>query len=140
MSIAHWLEVGATGSYGTVVEPCNYQTKFPVTSKVLPHYFRGETLIEAYWKSVLWPGEGLFVGEPLAKPWGSRVQIEDDRITIETTILDPTKVYEVVAGPTADGPFEVVLPGVAVPDHRLAQLVIEPAGAFSPYYLLRTVP
>jgi xylose isomerase len=27
-------------------------------------------LIEAYWKSVAWPGQGLFVGEPLARPWG----------------------------------------------------------------------
>jgi uncharacterized protein (TIGR03790 family) len=140
MSIARWLEVGATGSFGTVVEPCNYPMKFPVTSRVLPHYFRGETLIEAYWKSVQWPGEGLFVGEPLARPWGSRVTLEADRIVIETTILDPAKVYEVVAGPSVDGPFEVVLPNVTVPNHRLAELSIEPAGAFSAYYVLRALP
>ncbi len=30
MSALRWLEAGATGSYGTVVEPCNYVTKFPV--------------------------------------------------------------------------------------------------------------
>ena len=30
---------------------------------------RGETLIEAYWKSVLMPGQGIFIGEPLAAPW-----------------------------------------------------------------------
>jgi len=33
-------------------------------------YVRGESLIEAYWKSVRWPGQGLFLGEPLARPWG----------------------------------------------------------------------
>ncbi len=69
MSAAAWLEAGATASYGTVVEPCNYTTKFPQTSVLLEHYFRGEPIIEAYWKSVSMPGEGLFIGEPLARPF-----------------------------------------------------------------------
>jgi hypothetical protein len=30
----------------------------------------GATAIEAYWKSVAWPAQGLFVGEPLAAPYG----------------------------------------------------------------------
>ena len=25
--------------------------------------------IEAYWKSVAWPGQGVFIGEPLARPY-----------------------------------------------------------------------
>jgi len=29
MSSLRWLEAGATGSYGTVVEPCNFKAKFP---------------------------------------------------------------------------------------------------------------
>jgi hypothetical protein len=32
-------------------------------------YLQGETLIEAYWKSVLMPGQGIFIGEPLAAPF-----------------------------------------------------------------------
>ena len=36
---------------------------------LIDHYYRGATLMEAYWKSVQWPGQGLFVGEPLAKPF-----------------------------------------------------------------------
>ena len=32
-------------------------------------YLRGNSLIEAYWKSVAWPGQGIFIGEPLAKPF-----------------------------------------------------------------------
>jgi hypothetical protein len=32
-------------------------------------YQAGDTLLEAYWKSVRTPGQGLFVGEPLARPW-----------------------------------------------------------------------
>ena len=37
--------------------------------KLAARYMRGETLIEAYWKSVAWPGQGLFIGEPLAAPF-----------------------------------------------------------------------
>jgi len=69
MPATDWLRAGATASYGTVTEPCNYPEKFPRASVMVRQYQRGQTLIEAYWKSVQWPGEGLFVGEPLAKPW-----------------------------------------------------------------------
>jgi len=69
MSALRWLEAGATGSYGTVVEPCNLPPKFPQPSVVIAHYLLGETLIEAYWKSVLMPGQGIFIGEPLASPF-----------------------------------------------------------------------
>lgn len=68
MSSLRWLEAGATGSYGTVVEPCNFPGKFPNIDVVMSHYLAGETLIEAYWKSVAMPGQGLFIGEPLAAP------------------------------------------------------------------------
>ena len=64
-----WLEAGATASYGTVVEPCNLPQKFPHPAVAMHHYLAGETLIESYWKSVRMPGQGVFVGEPLAAPF-----------------------------------------------------------------------
>ena len=64
MSSLRWLEAGATGSYGTVVEPCAFTQKFPRPDIVIDRYLDGETLLEAYWKSVAWPGQGLFVGRP----------------------------------------------------------------------------
>jgi uncharacterized protein (TIGR03790 family) len=69
MSSLQWLEAGATGSYGTVVEPCNFTAKFPNPGLLMRHYLNGETLIEAYWKSVAMPGQGIFIGEPLAAPY-----------------------------------------------------------------------
>lgn len=69
MNILEWLKAGVTGSYGAVVEPCNFPAKFPNPGLVMYHYLRGSTLIEAYWKSVAQPGQGIFVGEPLAKPF-----------------------------------------------------------------------
>lgn len=69
MSALRWLEAGATGSYGTVVEPCNFLAKFPNVGLLMKRYLSGETLIEAYWKSVAMPGQGIFIGEPLARPF-----------------------------------------------------------------------
>ena len=72
MSALRWLEAGATASYGTVAEPCNMPQKFPRPEIAIAHYLRGETLLEAYWKSVEMPGQGIFVGEPLAAPFRVR--------------------------------------------------------------------
>jgi uncharacterized protein (TIGR03790 family) len=69
MSALEWLKQGATASYGTVSEPCSHPGKFPNPAIFFDHYLRGETLLEAYWKSVAMPGQGLFVGEPLARPY-----------------------------------------------------------------------
>lgn len=68
-TVLEWLKAGLTASYGTVEEPFAHEEKFPRVSVLLDHYQRGATLIEAYWKSVLRPGQGLFVGEPLARPY-----------------------------------------------------------------------
>lgn len=72
MSALKWLEAGASGSYGTVVEPCNHPSKFPNPGLFLTYYRRGDTLIESYWRSVAMPDQGVFIGEPLARPWGPR--------------------------------------------------------------------
>jgi uncharacterized protein (TIGR03790 family) len=69
MSSLRWLDAGATASYGSVSEPCNYWQKFPNPAVLLKHYLAGESVIAAYWKSVMWPAQGLFIGEPLAAPY-----------------------------------------------------------------------
>ncbi len=71
MSALEWLKQGATASYGSVTEPCNHLGKFPDPGVLMNHYLRGDTLLEAYWKSVAMPGQGLFIGEPLARPFGT---------------------------------------------------------------------
>jgi uncharacterized protein (TIGR03790 family) len=63
-----FLEAGASGSYGTIVEPCNYTQKFPDPVDYF-YQTRGFSLAEAYYQSVLNPFEGLFVGEPLTAPF-----------------------------------------------------------------------
>lgn len=74
MSILRWLDAGATASYGSVVEPCSFTQKFPNPGIVIERYTSGESLIEAYWKSVAWPGQGVFVGELMAAPYADPAQ------------------------------------------------------------------
>ncbi|HAT33820.1 MAG TPA: TIGR03790 family protein [Janthinobacterium sp.] len=69
MSSLRWLDAGATASYGTVSEPCNYWQKFPHPTALLKYYLSGASALEAYWKSVAWPAQGVFIGEPLAAPY-----------------------------------------------------------------------
>jgi uncharacterized protein (TIGR03790 family) len=69
MSVLEWIEAGATASYGTVSEPCSHPQKFPHPQMLLQAYVHGATALEAYWKSVAWPLQGVFVGEPLAAPF-----------------------------------------------------------------------
>jgi len=91
MSALAWLEAGATGSYGTVVEPCNFPGKFPNPALLMRDYLNGATLIEAYWRSVAMPGQGLFIGEPLASPYrGCRLR------------TNPSGLFEFASGPRSN--------------------------------------
>jgi uncharacterized protein (TIGR03790 family) len=108
MSSLAWLQAGATGSYGAVVEPCNYPAKFPVPGVAMAHYLQGETLIEAYWKSVQMPGQGLFIGEPLARPFaGITHRAREGGVALEARLLAPG-LYDVQAAPSMMGPYRSV--------------------------------
>ena len=120
MSAFEFLKAGATGSYGTVVEPCAFQEKFPNPQISIPTYFGGATLIEAYWKSVAWPAEGIFLGEPLARPFGKGYAstFEGGTLTIETTALVPSTKYLIEAGDSENGPFTTIQDDLSIPKYR----------------------
>ncbi|NJL25732.1 MAG: TIGR03790 family protein [Calothrix sp. SM1_5_4] len=63
------MQAGATASFGTVREPCNFTQKFPNPAFTLNRYLRGDSLLEAYWRGLQWTTEGVLVGEPLARPF-----------------------------------------------------------------------
>ena len=105
MSSVRWLEAGATGSFGTVVEPCNHLAKFPNPAVAMYWYLAGNSLIEAYWKSVQWPGEGIFIGEPLAKPYGGfSVHRDKNEIVLRTQSLPPGN-YGLFGATSLVGPY-----------------------------------
>jgi uncharacterized protein (TIGR03790 family) len=105
MSALEWLSAGATASYGTVTEPCNHPAKFPSPGLFLAHYLGGATLLEAYWKSVAWPGQGVFVGDPLARPYGARWR-EDGQGGWELQAYAALpQHYRVSTAPSVVGPY-----------------------------------
>lgn len=69
MTTMSWIQAGATATHGTVSEPCAHLQKFPHPQVLLLFYAQGASALEAYWKSVAWPRQSLFVGEPLAAPF-----------------------------------------------------------------------
>lgn len=68
-----WIAAGATASHGSASEPCAHLQKFPHPQLLLGHYLQGASAIEAYWKSVAWPQQSVFIGEPLAAPFARAV-------------------------------------------------------------------
>ena len=63
-----FMNAGASGSYGTVTEPCAYLQKFPSPQDYF-YQARGFSLAECYYMSLANPYQGLIVGEPLAAPF-----------------------------------------------------------------------
>lgn len=134
MSCTEWLKAGATASFGTVREPCNFPTKFPNTFGFLRDYFRGQTLIEAYWKSVAWPGEGIFVGEPLAAPWDwHEITYDPDAglLEITATFLRPYTKYDIEEADSEDGPWTTLFEGQIPKEQTLTIPIMD---VTSPFY------
>lgn len=107
MSSLRWLEAGATASYGTVIEPCSFPQKFPSPVVAMFHYALGASALEAYWKSVAWPGQGVFIGEPLAKPFAPLLrEMSSDRF--ELKIFSPRAGrLKIEKSYSAAGPFKL---------------------------------
>ncbi len=135
MSALRWLEAGATGSYGAVVEPCNFPAKFPVPEIAIARYLSGESLIESYWKSVAMPGQGIFIGEPLAKPFGGfHTTRNGNQLTIYSPTL-PSGNYQLYGATTPQGPFTLsATASTLIPSPH--QLQFNLSKSF-PFYLLK---
>jgi uncharacterized protein (TIGR03790 family) len=133
MSALRWLEAGVTASYGTVTEPCAYADKFPAASVLVNSYFRGNTALEAYTKSVRQPSQGIFVGDPLARPFGTRATLVNGSLNIKTSSLVPGINYNLYSAPSATGPFSRIAT-VAVPRYQFATITVP--GMSAPFYKL----
>ncbi len=136
MSILRWLEAGATGSYGTVVEPGAWGNKFPDPRPLVEHYFRGNTLVEAYTKSIMsLPVTGIFVGDPLARPFGSTASLSNGTLTINTTIMKPGINYVLYGANSIFGPFQQVQALPVLANYQFSTISI-PNATYNVYKLV----
>lgn len=135
MSALRWLEAGVTGSYGTVIEPCAFRSKFPDPPILFQNYFAGASLIESYWKSVAMPIEGLFIGEPLAKPWGTKVRtLPTGEVEIFTTSFQEGKTYYILTQSALDATLYDVVQTIAPQKPKFQTIKFTPS--VNKYYLL----
>lgn len=113
MMCTAFLDAGCSASYGTVVEPFNYPMKFPA-AMVHAAYRAGFTAVESYWMSVAWPEQGIFVGDPLARPFGKPPSIVVESPTSQQTIADeiPLRVKASTGKGSGVGGIEVLIDGV----------------------------
>jgi uncharacterized protein (TIGR03790 family) len=133
MSALRWLEAGVTASYGTVTEPCSFAEKFPAASVLVKNYFVGNTALEAYTKSVRWPAQGVFVGDPLARPFGTRATLVNGLLSIKTSSLEPGLRYNLYSAPSAGGPFSRIAT-ISLSNYQFA--TIDVTGMSAPFYKL----
>ncbi|MFG0331302.1 MAG: TIGR03790 family protein [Phycisphaerales bacterium] len=78
--MSEWITKGASGTYGTVEEPCNYSAKFP-NPRMHVYYYQGLSLGESVYRSLAWvPFQGLVYGDPITRPWA---------YIPEVTVVDP---------------------------------------------------
>lgn len=132
-SALRWLEAGVSASYGTVTEPCAYADKFPAASVLVKNYFLGNTALEAYTKSVRQPSQGVFIGDPLARPFGTQATLVNEVLNIKTSILEPGVDYNLYSAPSPTGPFSLIST-ISVPDYRFATITL--TGMRAPFYKL----
>lgn len=135
MSALRWLEAGVTASYGTVIEPCAHAEKFPAASVLVQNYFHGNTSLEAYTKSVRRPSQGVFVGDPLARPFGTQATLVNGMLSIKTSSLEPGTTYNLYSAPSAIGPFSQIAM-ISAPRFQIATIDI--AGMSAPFFKLES--
>ncbi len=67
--MSQWISKGASGTSGTVEEPCNYLGKF-VNPRLHVFYYRGMSLGESYFRTMAYiPFQGLLLGDPITRPF-----------------------------------------------------------------------
>ncbi|MFQ5460561.1 MAG: hypothetical protein ACE5EL_07180 [Anaerolineae bacterium] len=98
MKVSSWVRSGASGSLGTVQEPCNSAGKFP-NPRVFVWYYQGVSLGEAVFRSLaLAPFHGMPYGDPLTQPFVVRPSL---------TVQAPEKAARGVIRI----PFQTAMPG-----------------------------
>lgn len=66
--LSEWIAKGATASWGTVEEPCNYPGKF-THARSMAYYYQGASMGESVFRAIgFTPFQGLLYGDPMCRP------------------------------------------------------------------------
>lgn len=137
MSVLDWLQAGVTASYGTITEPGADYRQFPQASILVNTYFSGNTVVEAYTKSVELPTRGAFVGDPLARPFGTKALLTNNGLSIKTSILKPRFKYALLGGASCSGPFSTLQSNISI-SQQAYKSITDTSGYHAFYRLVAT--
>jgi len=114
--MSRWIAKGASGTAGTVEEPCNYPGKFP-HARLHVVYRKGLCLGEAWFRSLEYePYQNLFMGDPLTRPWADppTVSVSDAPLVPVAGTLVLTPVASATASGAGIAALELLVDGVVV--------------------------
>ena len=116
--VSAWIAYGASGSAGTVEEPCNYTGKFP-HPRLHVWYAQGLSMGEAYLRSMQYvPFQNLFYGDPLTRTFSHipALSVPDAPSASEpfSGVLTLTPVATTTNPGAAVNAFDLVIDGVVV--------------------------
>jgi uncharacterized protein (TIGR03790 family) len=131
--VGEWIDAGVTASYGTVSEPTASSSKFPYVPHLVKRYYQGGSVLDAYWHAVSDPSQAYFVGEALARPYKPLVHFQNAVLSIQTTLFDLDRYYLIEEAPSAQGPWNSILPPLISSTYKLHQVNIPQASSGSFY-------
>src|SRR5262245_31639701 len=102
-----FINAGASGSYGTVFEPCAYLEKFPSPQNYF-YQARGFSLAECYYQSLANPYQGILVGEPLAAPFAKAPNAAWNNLPFNARLTGMTNLSLQIAGSDLQHPVQQV--------------------------------
>ncbi len=114
--LTSWIRIGASGSWGSVEEPCAFPGKFP-HARAHVFYYQGLCLAEAVYRSVEYtPFQLLFYGDPLTRPFAYLPEVSVAGLPANpvsgTIVLTPSAT---TTHPTANiESFDLMLDGVVI--------------------------
>ncbi len=112
--MSRWIAKGASGSAGTVEEPCNYPGKFP-HARMHVVYYKGLSLGEAWFRSMGFaPFQNLLYGDPLTRPFGEDpiVDVPDAPVGPVSGVIPLTPTTTPTASGAAIETVELYVDGV----------------------------
>lgn len=126
VKMSRWIVRGASGSAGTVEEPCNYPGKFVVPNIHL-NYFRGLSLGEAAFRALDYvPFQTLIYGDLMTRPWAylPSVSVTDAPVAPVSGTIALSPSGSTLAPGAALASFDLLIDG-------LRHSSVAPGGQFS---------
>lgn len=105
--ILRWLEAGAAGAYGTIIEPYALINKFP-DPRIHYWYGRGFSLGESYFMAIHNPYQGVLVGDALCSPYAVRPFVSVSGVQTNQVVTNHVRITVTGAAASVTRPVDQI--------------------------------